>query len=105
MDNKEFLDKVVDRLLKESKYRLWRDLSRIVPNSRQLNRIRVDIKFALINTRTEEPIEVFDMETVKNSALKRRRRKKEYIEDYEEEHLTNIYGCLLYTSPSPRDNR
>ena len=89
---KEYLDKVVDRLLKESKYRLWRDLSRIVPNSRRLNKIRVEIIFALNNTWTEDPIEVFDMESIKSTALRRRRRKKEYLEDYEIEQLTNIYG-------------
>lgn len=92
MDNKKFLDKVVDRLLKESMYRIWEDKNITYLSKKNLNKIRVDIKFALINTQTEEPIEVFDMETVKNSALRRRRRKKEYLEDYEEEHLTNIYG-------------
>ena len=89
---KEYLDKVVDRLLKESKYRLWRDLCRIVPNSRRLKKIRVEIIFALNNTWTEDPIEVFDMESIKSTALRRRRRKKEYLEDYEIEQLTNIYG-------------
>ena len=89
---KKFLDKVVDRLLKESKYRLWRDLSRIVPNSRRLKKIRVEIIFALNNTWTEDPIEIFSMESVKSSALRRKKRKKEYLEDYEIEQLTNIYG-------------
>ncbi len=86
---KEYLDRVVDRLLKETEYRLWEDKNKL---SSDLERIRVDIKFGLINTRTGEPIEVFTMESVKNSALRSRRRKIEYIEDYEKDHLTNIYG-------------
>ena len=89
---KEYLDKVVDRLLKESKYRLWRDLCRIVPNSRRLKKIRVEIIFALNNTWTEDPIEIFSMESVKSTAHRKRRRKKEYLEDYEIEQLSNIYG-------------
>jgi len=91
---KEFLDKVVDRLLKESEYKLWEDknIYNLNHQHQKLNKIRVEIKFALINTRTEEPIEFFSMDTIKNSAFRRRRRKKEYLEDYEEEHLTNIYG-------------
>ena len=41
---KNFLDKVVDRLLKESMYRLWEDKNKI---SSDLKKIRVEIIFAL----------------------------------------------------------
>ena len=88
---KQYLDKVVESLLKESQYRFWENRNKSL-EKKELHLIRVEIIFALINTRTGEPIEHFGMDTVKNSLLRRRRRKKEYIEDYEEEHLTNIYG-------------
>lgn len=88
---KNFLDKVVDRLLKESMYRFWENRNKSL-EKKGLHLIRVEIIFALTNTRTGEPIEHFGMDTVRNSALKRRKRKEEYIEDYEEDHLTNIYG-------------
>jgi len=86
---KKFLDKVVDRLLKESMYRLWEDKNKL---SSDLKKIRVEIIFALNNTWTEDPIEFFSMETVKSSALRRKKRKKEYLEDYEVDQLTSIYG-------------
>ena len=86
---KNFLDKVVDRLLKESMYRLWEDKNKL---SSDLKKIRVEIIFALNNTWTEDPIEIFSMESVKSSALRRKKRKKEYLEDYEVDQLTNIYG-------------
>jgi len=86
---KDFLDKVVDRLLKESMYRIWENKD-FATDIKKVT--RVEIIFALTNTRTGEPIEVFSMDSVKNSALKRKKRKEEYIEDYEEDHLTNIYG-------------
>ena len=86
---KKFLDKVVDRLLKESMYRLWEDKNKL---SSDLKKIRVEIIFALNNTWTEDPIEIFSMESVKSSALRRKKRKKEYLEDYEVDQLSNIYG-------------
>ena len=89
---KGFLDKVVDRLLKESMYRFWENRNKSL-EKKELHLIRVEIIFALNNKDwTGEPIEHFGMDTIRNSALKRRKRKEEYIEDYEEDHLTNIYG-------------
>ena len=84
-----FLDKVVYRLLKESMYRLWEDKNKL---SSDLKKIRVEIIFALNNTWTEDPIEIFSMESVKSSAHRKRRRKKQYLEDYEIEQLNDIYG-------------
>ena len=88
---KEFLDKVVDRLLKESMYRFWENRNKNL-EKKELHLIRVEIIFALINTRKGEPIEHFGMDTVRNSLLRRNKRRWEYIEDYEKDYLTNIYG-------------
>ena len=91
---KEFLDKVVDRLLKESKYRFWEDKHDYTTTNKHeqhLKKIRVDIKFGLVNMWREDPIEYFDMKMVKDN-LTKRRRKTEYLEDYERDQLTNIYG-------------
>ncbi len=88
---KEYLDRVVERLLKESQYRFWENRNKSL-EKKELHLIRVEIIFALINTRTGEPIEHFGMDTVRNSVLRRNKRRWEYIEDYEKDHLTNIYG-------------
>ena len=94
-NQKEFLDKVVDRLLKESEYRLWEDKhnyrTTLNHHEEHLKKIRVDIKFGLVNKWREDPMEYFDMKMVKDN-LTKRRRKSEYLEDYEKEQLTNIYG-------------
>jgi hypothetical protein len=94
-NQKEFLDKVVDRLLKESEYRLWEDKhnyrTTLNHHEEHLKKIRVDIKFGLVNKWREDPMEYFDMKMVKDN-LSKRRRKSEYLEDYEKEQLTNIYG-------------
>ena len=97
---KEYLDKVVDRLLKESEYRLWEDGTfnmedgtfTIQVRETHLKKIRVDIKFGLANTWREDPIEYFDMQMVLRNIDNRRKRKYEYLEDYEKDQLTNIYG-------------
>ena len=93
---KEFLDKVVERLLKESEYRFWNDgpFTIQVQKENLLKKIRVDIKFGLVNLWREDPIEYFDMKMVKDN-LTKRRRKTEYLEDYERNQLTNIYGLNL----------
>lgn len=91
MDDKKFLDKVVDRLLKESMYRLWEDKNITNISKYSLKKILVDIKFALINTRTQKSIEYFNMKMVHDN-LTKQPRKSEHLEDYEEDHLTNIYG-------------
>ena len=93
MDDKKFLDKVVDRLLKESKYRLWEDKNITNISKYSLKKIRVEIIFALRgnNTWPEYPIEVYTMKMVHDN-LTKQPRKSEYLEDYEEDHLTNIYG-------------
>ena len=90
---KGYLDKVVDRLLKESEYRFWDDgpFTIQVQKENLLKKIRVDIKFGLVNLWREDPIEYFDMKMVKDN-LTKRRRKTEYLEDYERDQLTNIYG-------------
>lgn len=88
---KQYLDKVVERLLKESQYRFWENRNKSL-EKKELHLIRVEIIFALINTRTGKPIEHFGMDTVRNSVLRRNKRRWEYIEDYEKDHLTNIYG-------------
>ena len=90
---KEFLDKVVDRLLKESEYRFWDDGPfTIQVQETHLKKIRVDIKFGLVNLWREDPIEYFDMQMVLRNIDRRRKRKYEYLEDYEKDQLTNIYG-------------
>jgi len=93
---KEYLDKVVDRLLKESEYRIWThsqyDYIRTKINSQYLKKIRAEIKFGLVNTWREGESEYFDMYQVQNNSLRNEPRKYEYLEDYERDQLKNIYG-------------
>jgi hypothetical protein len=95
-DNQEFLNKVVDRLLKESEYRIWThsqyDYIRTKINSQYLKKIRAEIKFGLVNTWREGESEYFDMLQVQNNSLRNEPRKYEYLEDYERDQLKNIYG-------------
>ena len=93
---KEFLDKVVDRLLKESEYRIWK-VNSINPNLKSvendnLRYIGVEIKFGLPNIWRDGESEYFDMFQIRKDAYKDQTRKYEHVEDYEKEHLTNIYG-------------
>lgn len=92
---KQYLDKVVESLLKESQYRLWEDKHNYTTTNKHeqhLKKIRVDIKFGLVNKWREDPIEYFDMQMVLRNIDKRRKRTIEYLEDYEKYQLTNIYG-------------
>lgn len=96
-NQKEYLDRVVDRLLKESEYRIWK-VNSINPNlkriekSNKLRYIAVEIKFGLPNIWRDGESEYFDMFQIRKEASKDQTRKYEHIEEYEKEHLNNIYG-------------
>jgi len=93
---KEFLDKVVDRLLRETEYKIWDMSSHHLYQEEEfqstLRKIRAEIKFGLVNTWREGESEYFDMLQVQNNSLRNEPRKYEYLEDYERDQLKNIYG-------------